>query len=236
MHLFKLLKNNIKIWLTTLFFMPLFLWCFCDANDDLLWQIISPAYYEETIIGLWKNVDTVWKNVFKWATKAELGIGLKVPKIDKETGNPVCRIPCPEYCAKIENNEYLCKRYWKYEYDLEVYAWLSKEPSLIVKITRMLLVLTIALSVTMILYNGMMYIIKTWQWKEGKDVIKNIAYIVVWILIALFSVIIIRVIQSIPSTLGDNGKNGELPEYGYQQDKDVISQEDRNVWVRWRPF
>lgn len=76
--------------------------------------------------------------------------------------------------------------------------------SIVVKATRLLLVLTIALSVTMILYNWMIYIIETWQGKEWKSLAKNVILIVVWILIALFSSIIITLIQSVPeSTLGE---------------------------------
>ena len=75
------------------------------------------------------------------------------------------------------------------------------KPSIIVKITRLLLTIVITLSVTVILYNWLTYIIKTGQWEEGKNLISNIIYIVVWILIALFSVVIIRIIQSVPQTL-----------------------------------
>ena len=79
----------------------------------------------------------------------------------------------------------------------------TKKPSIIVKITRLLLILTIALSVTMILYNGMIYIIQTGQGKEWKSLIKNVALIVAWILISLFSVVIINLIQSVPNSLND---------------------------------
>ena len=69
-----------------------------------------------------------------------------------------------------------------------------------------ILILTIALSVTMILYNGMIYIIETWQGKEWKSLVKNVIFIVVWILIALFSSVIIILIQSIPETLDEELK------------------------------
>jgi uncharacterized membrane protein YcjF (UPF0283 family) len=119
---------------------------------------------------------------------------------------------------------------------LGVSAWvgIGSKPSTIVRITRMLLVVVIALSVTMILYNWMMYIVETWQWKDWKS-LKNIAYIVAGILIALFSVIIIRIIESIPSTIWDLE---ELPQYWYEQDKDAVSQNERGagVWVQWRIF
>ena len=93
------------------------------------------------------------------------------------------------------------------------------KPSLIVRATKILLSLVIALAVTMILYNGMMYIIQTWQWKESKDLTKNVAYIVVWILVALFSVVIITLIQSIPNTI-DSGIEGENGSHSY--DDEVI--------------
>lgn len=106
---------------------------------------------------------------------------------------------------------------WKKSVWSNFFKWTWGEPSTVVKIVRMLLVLTIALSVTMILYNWMMYIIETWQWKEWKS-LKNVAYIVIWILLALFSVIIIRLIQSIPTTL-----EKEMPANTYKMDEAAVS-------------
>ena len=78
---------------------------------------------------------------------------------------------------------------------------INHKAALIVRVTRLLLILTISLSVTMILYNGMVYIIETWQGKEWKSLAKNVVLIVVWILVALFSVVIINLIQSTTVTL-----------------------------------
>lgn len=75
------------------------------------------------------------------------------------------------------------------------------EPWLFAKVTRFLLVLLVVLSVTMILYNWIIYIVKTWKWEDSKNLVKNIAYIVVWILVALFSVIIITLLRSVPKTI-----------------------------------
>ena len=79
----------------------------------------------------------------------------------------------------------------------------SQEPSLIVKLTRYFLTFTIAISVTMILYNGFTYIIQTGRWKEWKNLVSNVVYIVIWILIALFSVIIITLLQSVWTTINN---------------------------------
>lgn len=81
----------------------------------------------------------------------------------------------------------------------DVSAWAT--PSLIVRATRLLLSLVIALSITMILYNWMKYILDTMNWKDWKSLVKNVIYIAVWIIIALFSVVIITIIQSVPNTL-----------------------------------
>lgn len=89
--------------------------------------------------------------------------------------------------------------------------------SAIVRISRFLLVLTIALSVTMILYNGMVYIIETWQGKEWKSLAKNVILIIVWIFIALFSSVIITLIQSIPENTLETETGG-----GYTVDQSVI--------------
>ena len=238
MYLFKWIKNNIKLWSLALLIVPFFLWWLCDAKRDLLWQLVEPAYHEETMIWLWISKETVWRNVFKWSTEVGVDVYLEKKIVTDENGKNVCRFTwCTELCLQKEedlssSDRFFCKRQWKYETvetKLGLEAGYEQQPSLIVKVTRMLLILTIVLSVTMILYNGMMYIVKTWQWKEGKDVLKNIAYIIIWILIALFSVLIIRIIQSIPSTLAD--KN-ELQANGYELDKAALSQ--NNKWKSWR--
>lgn len=104
--------------------------------------------------------------------------------------------------------------------------WVSvgSSPSIIVKITQILLGLTIALAVTMILYNGMIYIVKTWQWEDWKNLTKNVAYIVIWILIALFSVVIITLIRSVPETL-----NEELI-------VDNDNSQDNSQFEKWKKF
>ena len=79
--------------------------------------------------------------------------------------------------------------------------------SMIVRITRTILALVIALSVTMILYNWLIYIVQTWQWKEWKSLIKNVVYIVIGILLSLFSVTIITLLQSVSTTLNDETKD-----------------------------
>lgn len=94
--------------------------------------------------------------------------------------------------------------HWGSQVTLKKWEIESKpEPSLIVKLTRYFLKFTIAISVTMILYNGLSYIIQTGRWKEWKNLVSNVVYIVIWILIALFSVIIITILQSAWTTINE---------------------------------
>ena len=126
------------------------------------------------------------------------------------------------------------RRVWKkifegwVEIDIDNKVEIRNSPSIIVKITRLLLSLVVALSVTMILYNGLTYIIQTWQWKEWKDLVKNLVYIVVWILVALFSVTIITVLQSISTTLDQEttaNRRDDTDEHIIEWDK---------KWLSWK--
>lgn len=105
--------------------------------------------------------------------------------------------------------------------------WIKKGPSIIVRITRVLLALVIALSVTMILYNWLSYIIQTWQWKEGKDLISNVVYIVIWIIVSLLSVTIITILQSVSTTLQEETQ----PDRKQEIDERLV--EGQEQWVRF---
>ena len=214
MILFRHIKNTIKYWLTIIAFSLFFLWWFSNAEDDLLWQLIEPTYYGDTTLNVAKNSDYVWTRFF-WGSKE---IVYKVEKVIKKNdkGQLLCKggSVCSTECNGRDGTEEYCD----YQYE-----WLHKtskdKPSIIVKATRILLSLVVALSVTMILYNGMMYIVETWQWKEWKDLVKNIAFIVIWILVALFSVVIITLIQSIPDTL----ENELVSDSNSKMDNEVVN-------------
>ncbi len=68
---------------------------------------------------------------------------------------------------------------------------------LIVRITKFLLRITMVLSVTMVIFNAIMWIIESAKWGDVKDAKKNITFIVIGILLALMSLGIINLISSI---------------------------------------
>ena len=88
------------------------------------------------------------------------------------------------------------------EISLSLDKWLEKKrrPSLLVQFSKFLLRLTIILSITMIIYNGVMYLIKASKGENPKEIYTNIWYIVTGVLLGLSSVIIIRFISSIGQT------------------------------------
>lgn len=83
-------------------------------------------------------------------------------------------------------------------------AGIHKRDSLVIQITKFLLRMTMVLAVTMIIYNGIRYVIKASKGENPKEVLNTIIYIAVGILLALLSVVIIRFISSIgASSLND---------------------------------
>ncbi len=82
--------------------------------------------------------------------------------------------------------------------------WETKDnPPLFVRVAKILLRFTIALSVTMIIYNAILYGMSVMWGSDywSKDSIKKLIYIAVGIVLALSSVIIINVIRSISTTI-----------------------------------
>jgi hypothetical protein len=73
---------------------------------------------------------------------------------------------------------------------------ITRQAPLIVRITKFLLRITVVLSITMVIYNGILWIIESAKWGDVKDAKNNIIYIVVWILLALSSVWLINLITS----------------------------------------
>ncbi|MDO4713216.1 MAG: hypothetical protein Q4B28_00715 [bacterium] len=57
--------------------------------------------------------------------------------------------------------------------------------------------MTVVLAITMIIYNGIMYLVKASKGENPKEIISNLMYILGGVLLALMSVMIIRLVASI---------------------------------------
>lgn len=76
----------------------------------------------------------------------------------------------------------------------------TKKDSFVVSLTKFIVRFTLVIAITMIIYNWIKFVIKSTKWEAPKDVLKNIIYIVVWVLLALASVLIIRLASSVGSS------------------------------------
>ncbi len=81
--------------------------------------------------------------------------------------------------------------------EIEWWRGATKKDSFVVSLTKFIVRFTLVIAITMIIYNWIMFVIKSTKWEAPKDVLKNILYIVVWVLLALASVVIIRLASSV---------------------------------------
>jgi len=73
-----------------------------------------------------------------------------------------------------------------------------QRPPLIVRIAKLLLRITVALSITMIIYNGIMWMIEASKWSDKvKEASTNLIYVAVGLFVALLSVTVINLISSL---------------------------------------
>jgi len=91
------------------------------------------------------------------------------------------------------------ERWW--DRDVSAINISAKEP-LIVRITKFLLRMTIVLSISMIIYNSILYMIQVMGWKDRKsaEAKNNILWVAGWLILALMSVGIINLVISVPKS------------------------------------
>jgi len=161
--------------------------------EDLLEKAFQPAITQETIINLWAGKNAVGNEVLReWVNiQDSFWIGCfvnneHISEKDLNTQMEVYNYDGDEesFCSDILGGDYTT-------------TVLKTEAPLIVRIAKFLLRITMVLSVTMVIFNGIMWIIESSKWAEVKDAKKNITLIIVWILISLMSLWIINLISSL---------------------------------------
>lgn len=174
-----------------------------SVQPDLLQQAFQPAMTNDTIINLWTTKNAVGNEILKQWVGVEVSLGAwcevnwkKIPKSDITTQKNAASYQWNEsaFCTNI--------LWWTYSSNL-IQGSVTTEAPLIVRIAKFLLRITMVLSITMVIFNGVMWIIESSKWAEVKDAKKNITFIIVGILISLMSLSIINLISSITvSSLG----------------------------------
>ncbi|MFA7717181.1 MAG: DUF1634 domain-containing protein [Candidatus Absconditabacterales bacterium] len=188
--------------------------------EDLLENAFYPSKAYETVIDLGNTTNAVGNEFFREGVGVQdsLGQGCFVDngqtKIsgqelkkmiceikylgtrDSQIGGNDCTLPGGSK-KTISNNEKqpFCEgAFLKGDWDVGV---ITTQAPLIVRIAKWLLRITIVLSITMVIYNGIMYIVESASGAEKKDTTKNIGYIVGGVLLALMSLGIINLITSL---------------------------------------
>lgn len=190
LHVMKKLSHKIKnkriLWLIVFLFWLVFMVGSIKAQD-LLEQAFQPAVSRDQVIDLWNTKNAVWNEILR-------------ESVDVSVDFARCRDT--EWQALSKDNKNI-----KSEQDCISVWWIrddtfidqdTRQP-LIVRIAKILLRITVVISITMVLYNWIIFIV---QWASGKELSqieakKNLLYVVWWLLLALFSLAIINLISSI---------------------------------------
>lgn len=182
-------KGNILIYTLSLIFTISGIFLLNSTfGQDLMEQAFKPAMDYETIINIGNTKNAVWNTALRETSSIELwdSVFKKSCFINNQIQNGIWESKCTEM-------------WWERRTDIINVA--KKEP-LIVRITKFLLRMTIVLSITMIIFNAVKYMIevlwgKDWKSAEAK---KNLVLIAGWIILSLMSVSIINLIVSIPKS------------------------------------
>lgn len=200
------------------------LWSSASAAE-LIEEAFMPSKTHETIINLGNTKDAVGNEILRESVWLQDDVGqgcfVQGQKID---GNEVKRQLCEikyewTYKGKLgASNDECTSPDWtvrtisnsdKQDFCSTV-LWgtrdvsaISSQAPLIVRITKFLLRITIVLSITMVIYSGIMYMIEASKGTEVKETTDNLMYIIGWVLLALMSLWLINLISSLTvSSLG----------------------------------
>lgn len=220
--------KNIKkyiIWLSITFAL-LFLVNNTFAAKDIMEVMFQPAKSFEKIIDLWNTKDAVGNEVFR--ESQQLWLEININNYCMANGQ---KIMDKEIEAQVKanggtwSNEEYCKKILWWNYETKVFNGTeSKQAPLLVRITKFLLRMTIVLAITMVLYNGVMWIVESAKWWEVKDAKDNLILIIGWVLLALSSVWLINLISSI--TISSLGNKEAVSYIGCRIDNQTISRWD----------
>ena len=163
------------------------------ATKDIMEVMFAPAKAQEKLIDLGVSKDDVWDEVFRSSTKIWL----------TKKGCFIGEVNKPNFTSKE-----ICEKNWGVFYKTNIK--IQEQAPLLVRITKFVLRITIVLSITMIIFNGILWIVESSKWGEVKDAKNNLIYIFVWLILALSSVALVNLISSLgmssldPNNLAEN--------------------------------
>lgn len=83
-----------------------------------------------------------------------------------------------------------------------IWTWFYENAPLIVKLVKLILWATVVLSVTMVIYYGVKFMVQVFGWNDYKSASakKDLINLFIWLLIALFSITAVTLVISIPKS------------------------------------
>lgn len=164
--------------------------------EDLLEKAFEPAMNQETVINLWAGKNAVGNEILReW-----VGVNLNLGQWCELNWNIISKDDIESQMSNVNytagDPHVFCEQVLGWTWNATVINTTTEAP-LIVRIAKFFLRITMVLAITMVIYNGIMWIIESSRGAEVKDAKKNITLIVVGILIALMSLMIINLISSI---------------------------------------
>ncbi|HRX63547.1 MAG TPA: hypothetical protein P5060_00355 [Candidatus Absconditabacterales bacterium] len=215
----KYFKKNIWIYGLSFLFLSisLFLLNFVSA-DDLMEKAFKPAMSYDAVINLGSNKNAVGNEILR----ESMSVGMN------ENMGQGCFVN-GQFVAATESQ---CTEMGG-DRDIQAFQ-INSKPPLIVRITKFLLRMTIILSITMIIFNAVKYMIeilsgKDWKSAEAKN---NLIRVAGGIVIALMSVGIINLIVSIPKSSLETDKDiSENQELSCRVANNTISNNDTRQYI-----
>ncbi len=213
------MKNYFSSLIFFFFFVFSFFW-FVSATDllDIAFQASKQA---DHVISMGETKDAVGNEIFRGGTQVNAKVGLinqcyrPIPNVDSVT--------CKDrgwFSALGQNNQFvcvnpkaidgvsdetICQQKWWLRTKIKGLDT-NKQPSYIVRMTKLFLRLCVWLAVTMLMIIGVQVVIDGMGSGEIKSHVKNIWYVVAWLLLALSALGIIELLQSIGrSSLWETG-------------------------------
>lgn len=182
-------KKNIFIYVLSFIF---FISWFSLLNNvfwiDLMEEAFSPSMSYDTVINIWRNKKQVWDTVLREKTLIEAW------------DSPFQKACFLNWILQEWVDENGCLEI-RWERRKELIDIQSQAP-LIVRIAKFLLRMTVVLSISMVIFNAIKYMIEVLWWKDRKSAEskKNLIYVAVWVIVALLSVSVINLIISVPKS------------------------------------
>lgn len=83
-----------------------------------------------------------------------------------------------------------------------MWSWFYENAPLVVKLVKLILWATVVLSVTMVIYYGVKFMLQVFAWNDYKSASakKDLINLFIWLLIALFSITAVTLVISIPKS------------------------------------